>query len=281
MSTTLYSLASSTICNMFFGSNSISITFLGRIFFIVTTIFCLTLGCHSKVNHKAKREKIIDCDFKNVSNSYRLSHSWDNDSTIRFSQKRIIYFNASKSNIATLPCYDYNIRLFRNLNPKYLNNTSRFTNSPMECQAYCQGEKNCRFFTFKVDTNQCLLFTDILDYPKSKFKEEGYISGPEYCETTHPVSKGGFKIQVYKPWLRFNDTFVAYALPKMTSHAWESCRRTCSFNKNCSSFDYCFFTETNSSEVFQCYMKSNTLAETVIQTPNHCVKSVKQTCRLI
>ena len=42
-----------------------------------------------------------------------------------------------------------------------------------------------------------------------------------------------------------------------------------------------FFTETKSCEVFQCYMKSNTLAETVIQTPNHCVKSVKQTCRLI
>ena len=266
---------------MLFVSTSISLVFFGRIFFIVTTIFCLTFGCHSKVNQKAKKENIIDCDFKNVSNSYRLSHSWENDSTIQFSQKRIRYFNASKSNIATLPCYDYNIRLFRNLNPKYLNDTSRFTNSPMECQAYCQGEKNCRFFTFKVDTNQCLLFTDILDYPKSKFKEEGYISGPEYCETTHPVSKGGFKIQVYKPWLRFNDTFVAYALPKMTSHAWESCRRTCSFNKNCSSFDYCFFTETNSSEVFQCYLKSNTLAETVIQTPNHCVKSVKQTCRLI
>ena len=141
MSIILYSEVNSTISNMFFGSTSISIIFLGRIFFVVTTIFCLTLGCHSKVNHTTKREKIIDCDFKNVSNSYRLSHSWDNDSTIRFSQKRIIYFNASKSNIATLPCYDYNIRLFRNLNPKYLNNTSRFTNSPMECQAYCKCEK--------------------------------------------------------------------------------------------------------------------------------------------
>ena len=131
---------------MLFVSTSISLVFFGRIFFIVTTIFCLTFGCHSKVNQKAKKENIIDCDFKNVSNSYRLSHSWENDSTIKFSQKRIRYFNASKSNIATLPCYDYNTRLFQNLSPKYLSNTSRFTNSPMECQAYCQGERYCRFF---------------------------------------------------------------------------------------------------------------------------------------
>ena len=115
MSTTLYSLASSTICNMFFGSNSISITFLGRIFFIVTTIFCLSFGCHSKVSQKPKKENIIDCDFNNVSNSYRLSHSWENDSTNQSSQKRIRYFNASKSNIATLPCYDYNTRLLKKL----------------------------------------------------------------------------------------------------------------------------------------------------------------------
>ena len=111
MSTMLYSKVNSTISNMFFGSTSISITFLGRIFFMVTTIFCLSFGCLSKVSQKAKKDKIIDCDFKNVSNSYRLSHSWENDSTIPFSQKRIIYFNASKSNIATLLCYDYDLSL--------------------------------------------------------------------------------------------------------------------------------------------------------------------------
>ena len=46
----------------------------------------------------------------------------------------------------------------------------------------CQGEKYCRFFKFKVDTNQCWLFTDMIDYPRRKFNEEGYILGPEYCE---------------------------------------------------------------------------------------------------
>ena len=78
----------------------------------------------------------------------------------------------------------------------------------MKCQAYCYGERYCQFFTFKLGTNQCRGFTDILDYSKRKLKGEGYISGPEYCETTPPVSKNGFQFQVYKPWLRFNDTFV-------------------------------------------------------------------------
>ena len=149
MRTTLYSLVNSTINNMLFVSISISLVFFGGIFFFMTTIFCLTLACHSKVNQKAKKEKIIDCDFKNVSNFYRLSHSRENDSTIQFSQKRIRYFNASKSNIATLSCYDYNTRLFQNLSLKFLSNTSRFTNSPMDCQAYCQGERYCRFLRLK------------------------------------------------------------------------------------------------------------------------------------
>ena len=103
-----------------------------------------------KVSQKAKKENIIDCDFENVSNSYRLSHSWENDSTLQFSQQRIIYFNASKPNIATLPCYDYNIMLFQNLSPEYLSTNSRFTNSPMECQAYCQGERYCRFLPLRL-----------------------------------------------------------------------------------------------------------------------------------
>ena len=144
----------------------------------MTTVFCLTLGCHSKGNQKAIKEKIIDCGFKNVSNSYRISHSWEKDSTIQFSQQRIRYSNASKCNIATLPCYDYNIRHFQNLSSKYLSTNSTFTNSPMECQAYCQGERYCHFFTFKVEINQCWFFIDMIDYPRIKFKEKGYISGP-------------------------------------------------------------------------------------------------------
>ena len=267
--------------------------FLGKIVFIIKTLCCVTLGCHSKVNQKVEKEKINDCSLKNVTNFYGIPYSGSNETTNYFPEKRIRFFNASKPNIASLPCYDFNIRLFEISNEpiiwtedwkgttaKYLNNISRFTNSPMQCQAYCQGDKFCRFFTFKVETNQCWFFTRI-EYAKRKFKEEGYISGPEYCETTHPVSKGGFQIQVYKPWLRFNDTFVWRDIPTMTTHAWESCSKTCSANKNCTSFDYCFLTETDSNEMFQCYMKSNTFAETLIKTPEHCVKSVKQNCSLV
>ena len=98
------------------------------------------------MDQKAKKEKIIDCNFKNVSNSYGSSHSWENKTADHFSQKRITVFNASKPNIAALPCYDYNIRLYENLSPKYLNDNSRFTNSLMECHAYCQGARYCQFF---------------------------------------------------------------------------------------------------------------------------------------
>ena len=102
-----------------------------------------------------------------------------------------------------------------------------------------------------------------------------------YQYKTKTNTYGGFQIIVYKLWLRFKDTVFWYDLPRWPSHAWEICRRTCSFNINCTSFDYCSSVETNSNEVFGCDMKSNTLAEVVIQTPEYCVKSVKQTCHHI
>ena len=126
-----------------------------------------------------------------------------------------------------------------------------------------------------------LLFTDRIDFPRIKLKKESYISGPEICETTHPVPKGGFQSHVYKLWSMFNDTFVWYELPKVISHTWESRKRTCSFNENCTSFDYCISKETSASEIFQCNMKRNTLPEMIIKIPNHCVKSMKQRCRLL
>ena len=146
--------------------------------------------------------------------------------------------------------------------------------------------KNCYFFTYKFETNQCWFFHSGLDYLKKRFYAEGYISGPKYCETLHPLSKGGFKIQVDKPWLKFNDTYwnydlYLYDLPKTPTHAWESCKRICSVNKKCTSFDYCFQEENESYELFSCYMKGNTSAETILKSPSHCVKSVKQNCTLI
>lgn len=125
---------------------------LGRLFFVVATFLCFTLGFHSKVNEKDKKEKLIECNFKNVLKIVTFLGEWIYHS---FSQKRSRYFNASKSNISNFSCNDYDIRLFENLNLKQLNNVSRFTNSPIDCQAYCNGERYCRLFTFKFDTNQC------------------------------------------------------------------------------------------------------------------------------
>ena len=51
--------------------------------------------------------------------------------------------------------------------------------------------------------------------PSITSTEDGYISGSKYCETLHPDSKGGFRIEGDKPWLRFHHT---------GSHAWENCK---------------------------------------------------------
>ena len=88
MSNTLHSLVNSTIINMFLKHLNKNYIFVKNILRCDHNIF-LTLGCHSKVNQRTENEKIFDFDFENVSNSYRLSHSCENDSTIQFSQKRM------------------------------------------------------------------------------------------------------------------------------------------------------------------------------------------------
>ena len=47
MTITLYALVNTTLSKMVFG----------RIFFVVTTLICVALGCHSKVNQKLNRRK--------------------------------------------------------------------------------------------------------------------------------------------------------------------------------------------------------------------------------
>ena len=58
-------------------------------------------------------------------------------------------------------------------------------------------------------------------------------------------------------------------------------KEICTTNKNCTSFDYCFAQETNDFELFNCYMKGNTFSETILKTPNHCVKSIKENCSIV
>ena len=111
---------------------------------------------------------------------------------------------------------------------------------------------------------------------------DGYISGPKYCKTLQPISKGGFEIQVYNSGMKsLIDGMKLSDLPKIRTHAWESCKRICSLNEKCTSFDYCFKEESKSYELFSCFMKGNTSSEEILKSPRHCVNSVKQNCSVI
>ena len=249
--------------------------------FIVLNILFLFIvsACHTKVKKDYKKEGKTTCSFKNVSEPLYNYHliGLTNNST----PQTIYFFNASKPNIAILPCHENNVNyLSQNISDEYKNKNSEFTNSVVECMTVCQVTKECEYFTYNIKTNQCWMFSR-MSFTKSS--EAGYISGPKYCKTQHSTVKGGFEIQGDKYWLRFNSSFLFKVsenakLPKLQSHAWEDCKRICTINKKCTMFDYCFAGEENNFEIFNCFMKSNTLAEKLLKTPKHCVNSVKQTC---
>ena len=231
---------------------------------IISTIFCVTSGCHSNPI-KGIQKKNIECKYVNDSelvNKYNRNKNFE----------KLLFLNASKPNIALLPCFENNIKY---LSPSlkqyrlYLNESRYFANSPTECQSICQVTDECNHFTYNLKNRKCWM---LASRPSNTSTEDGYISGSKYCETLHPDSKGGFRIEGDKPWLRFHHT---------GSHAWENCKEICTTNKNCTSFDYCFAQETNDFELFNCYMKGNTFSETILKTPNHCVKSIKENCSIV
>ena len=264
--------------------------FIGKLFIIISALFSFALACHSK--GKAT-EKIIENEYNfiNVSDSHELSYQKQGYTENPISRKKYVFFNASKPNIATLPCYENKVKLFEfsteylqslSTRHEYLIPFSLFMNSPTECQTFCQLITKCYFFTYKFETNQCWFFNKGLDYSKKQFYADGYISGPKYCKTLQPISKGGFEIQVYNSGMKsLIDGMKLSDLPKIRTHAWESCKRICSLNEKCTSFDYCFKEESKSYELFSCYMKGNTSAEEILKSPRHCVNSVKQNCSVI
>ena len=256
--------------------------FLMTWFILIKTLYCYTLACHTKGTKIPLKEKVRLCNFVNVSKVQDEYHL--NKKSIGSSAQSFFFFNASKPNVAILPCFEDNIKLLSSsLTEQYANKNSYFTNSPTECQTVCQVTDKCNYFTYNFKTNKCWLFAW---RPSVSSSEDGYISGSKYCETLHPEFKGGFKIQGDKPWLKFNSSFLVKVskstdLPQLPSHAWENCKQICTSNKNCTSFDYCFVKETNDFEMFNCFMKGNTFSETFLKTPNHCVKSVKQNCTVL
>ena len=120
--------------------------------------------------------------------------------------EKLLFLNASKPNIALLPCFENNIKyLSPSLTQQYLNENSYFTNSPTECQSICQVTDKCTHFTYNFEKNQCWM---LAWRPSITSTEDGYISGSKYCQTLHSDSKGGFRIEGDKPWLRFNSSFL-------------------------------------------------------------------------
>ena len=262
-----------------FGIGVVNMSLLQNFILFNVLFLFIVSACHTKRNKNYNKEREKTCNFKNV--SVPVYNFQSNEIAVNSNFPTIYFFNASKPNIAILQCHESNVNyLSQNITVEYKNNNSDFTNSPVECMTVCQATKKCKYFTFNIRTNQCWMFTKI---PVTKTPEYGYISGPKYCETQHPTIKGGFKIEGDKYWLRFNSSFLIKIsenskLPKLQSHAWEDCKRICTINKKCTSFDYCFAEEKDSFEIFKCFMKSNTIAEKLLKTPRHCVKSVKLTC---
>ena len=80
----------------------------------------------------------------------------------------------------------------------------------------------------------------------------------------HRVYNKGFQIQVYMPWLRFNNTFALHVLPRMAPHAWESIEELFHPTKTAPHSTMAFFAETNSCKLFHCFMKSSRWAESTL-----------------
>ena len=87
--------------------------FIGKLFVIISALFSFALACHSKGNRKATK-KIIEneCNFINVSDSREFPYQKQGYTKNPLSRKKYVFFNASKPNIATLPCYKNKFKLF-------------------------------------------------------------------------------------------------------------------------------------------------------------------------
>ena len=112
-----------------------------KIFGIISALFSLTLACHSKVIKKATEGEIIEneCNFINVSDSHDLSYQKHGFIETPIFEKKYVIFNASKLNIATLPCCKDKLKLFEfsyDLRNEYLVPLSLNMKSPMEYRTF-------------------------------------------------------------------------------------------------------------------------------------------------
>ena len=126
--------------------------FFMTFFILVKTLYYYALACHTKGTKIAPKEKGSLRNFVNVSEPLD-KYNW-NKKSVGLSAQPIFFFNASKPNVAILPCFEDNIKLLSSsLTEQYANKNSYFTNSPTECQSVCQVTDKCNYFTYDFKTN--------------------------------------------------------------------------------------------------------------------------------
>ena len=103
-----------------------------KLFFLLNISYCSTLACHTRGTKNPLEEKVKQCHFVNVSKPLNNNH-WNRNS-ISSTAQQLYFFNASKPNVAILPCFQNNIKYFSpSLTEQYTNENSYFTNSPTVC----------------------------------------------------------------------------------------------------------------------------------------------------
>lgn len=250
--------------------------FFGKTIVGLNLLFCIGSACYTKKGRLHDIDNAIECDFKNLT-THELFANYP-------AKKKYIYLNASKSNIAVLPCFQGDlmknqISYFSSSVSaldllKQVNESASIVGSPLECQSLCQYWDECKYFTYKLDTNQCWIIISDVPIYNGKIQNSYFISGPKFCSTLSPASHGGFEIKI-KAWAGVRkaskQNWIGFPV-----EAWQGCKRICATNKNCESFNYCFDSENKNNEIFTCYFKG--IQESKIKTPSHCVKSVKKKC---
>ena len=70
-------------------------------------------------------------------------------------------------------CFEYHI----DYESEDLPNKITGVDSANDCQEFCQKEKNCKYFTFMIDTKECRL----KEMRSQRTKNFESISGKKYC----------------------------------------------------------------------------------------------------
>ena len=128
-----------------------------KLLFLLYASYGGSLACHTKGTKNPLKQKVKLCHFVNVSKPLENNH-WNINSKSSTAQK-LFFFNASKPNVAILPCFENNMKyLSPSLTEQYTNENSYFTNSPTDCQSIYQVTDKCNNFTYNLEEmlNVCL-----------------------------------------------------------------------------------------------------------------------------